>query len=392
MAIQNLFIWPRETFVPQSLFKHYVYLGETAGVANKYSPTDVLDLSVQNITRQNFVSKIKNCDYIFMPIEVYTARSSIALIDLIKNYTDAKLVGYGTAIALNPKIFAPHFDYLITSGFYGNAVKDLIQNTATINNKIITVTKNTTTEWGYPLLDKLPVQEYKKISGNEIDLCVQMGCSYNCAFCMEKIFHPGNFIEHRPVEDILKFLDTNIYDKYFFDATTFTANKSWTVELCEQMAKNIKRPLRWRTVSRIDCINDEICSALKMAGCYQIGFGIETLSKDVQKSVHKIITEKRIKQTFATLDKYGIEPRGFFILGLPNQTKADIEYCQDFITKNRINCRWKEYMPLRKCMNFSKIEDFKEFEKDNFFFHPVKGMTKREYLDVLLSNNRYKGK
>ncbi|MDR2409440.1 MAG: radical SAM protein, partial [Bacteroidales bacterium] len=335
---KNLFLWPRENFAPPSLFKHYIYLGEMAGIANKYSDTDIIDLSVQNITRQEFVSRINVADNIFIPTEVYTARKIVDFIPYIRNYTNANIIGYSTAIALNPKIFEPYFDYLITSGFRGNIIKDLVTkdySNLSIDNKVIShKTKPSNIEWGSSLFNKLPMDEFLKISKNEVEISMQIGCKYNCGFCMEKIFHPNSFIENRPINDIINFLNTNTYDKYFFDATTFTIDKNWVLELSKSIKTNIKRPIKWRTVSRVDCIDEEICKAMSDAGCYQIGLGIESLSPNVQKGMNKVIKEKDVLKVFSMLLRNGINPRGFFILGLPNQTNEDVEYCQEFIKRN----------------------------------------------------------
>jgi hypothetical protein len=390
---KNLFLWPRESFAPPSLFKHYIYLGEMAGIANKYSDTDIIDLSLQNITRQEFILKISGKDNIFIPTEVYTARTIVDFIQYIRNYTDAKIIGYSTAIALNSKIFEPYFDYLITSGFRGNIIKDMVINNfdnLTINNKIISHKKKPDSiEWGSPLFDKLPMNDYLRLSHGEVEISVQLGCKYNCGFCMEKIFHPQNFIEHRPIEAIVNFLNANIYEKYFFDATTFTLEKNWVLELSKAIKKYVKRPIKWRTVSRVDHIDNDIAKVMSEAGCYQIGLGIESLSLNVQKNMNKVIKENDILKTFSTLLRYGINSRGFFILGLPGQTKEDVDYCQRFIKENGIKCRWKEYLPLRKVSRFKDVSEFKAFEKDSFFFHPIQGLTKYEYLKVLLADNRH---
>ena len=392
----SLFLWPREMFTPPSLFKHYVYLGEMAGIAEKYSNVSILDLSIQNISRQSFVSAIKNTDFIFIPVEVYTVRQIVNLLDYARNYTNAKIVAYSTVAALNPKLLESYFDYVISSGFRGNAIKSLITNDMndfSVDGKIIKSDNHPKNiEWGYAPFNKMPTNDYIGISGGEAELSVQLGCKYNCSFCMEKIFHPASFIEYRPINNIINFFNANKYDKYFLDATTFTANKQWVLDLCSSMKKDLKQPVRWRTVTRIDCLDDEICAALSAAGCYQIGLGIESLSANIQKSVHKIIQESDVIDAFNLLRKHHIEPRGFFILGLPGQTKNDVEYCQDFIKENDIPCRWKEYIPLRNVAKFTNIEEFKPFEKDSFFFHPVTGMSKDEYLNVLLKDTRYKEK
>lgn len=391
---KSLFLWPREMFAPPSLFKHYVYLGEMAGVAKKYSDVDIMDLSLQNISRQEFVSRLSDRDFVFIPVEVYTARSIVNLVEYIRNQTKAKIIGYSTACALNPGLFTNYFDYVVASGFRGNAIKAILQNDFldfSIDGNIIkTKQKPSNIEWGIAPLNQMPVQEYLKISHNEVELSVQMGCKANCAFCMEKIFHPASFVEYRPIPEIVKFFETNIYDRYFLDATTFTIDKKWVLNLCDAIkTANVPNLPKWRTVTRVDCLDDELCTAMSSVGCYQIGLGIETLSPNVQKNVHKVIQEQKIIQVFDMLKRNNIQPRGFFILGLPGQTKEDVDYCLSFIKDNGIPCRWKEYLPLHNVKTFNDIAQLKPFEKDSFFFHPVANMSKEDYLKVLLKDTRY---
>ena len=128
------------------------------------------------------------------------------------------------------------------------------------------------------------------------------------------------------VPEIVKFFETNIYDRYFLDATTFTIDKKWVLNLCDAIrTANVPNIPKWRTVTRVDCLDEELCTAMSSAGCYQIGLGIESLSPNVQKNVHKVIQEQKIIQVFDMLKRNNIQPRGFFILGLPGQAKEDVD-------------------------------------------------------------------
>lgn len=159
--MKTLFLWPQEPFLPTSLFKHYVYIGETAAAAkNAGSDISVLDLSVSKISRKSFVDTIEISDLIFVIVEPYTALSSKKLVDSIRSVnSQKKIIGYGTAVTLNPKIFTQIFDYVIPSGFYQDIISNIISGkTLKYDNQRISLeTTPVQLNWNNPLLEALPV-------------------------------------------------------------------------------------------------------------------------------------------------------------------------------------------------------------------------------------------
>ena len=178
------------------------------------------------------------------------------------------------------------------------------------------------------------------------------------------------------------------FERYYLDATTFSEDKEWCIEVCKSIQKT-KKNIIWRTVSRIDCIDDDIAKEMSKAGCVTISLGIETLNDNIQKNIRKVIYKERIEETFEILLKNNIKPRALLILGLPNQTIKDVIDAMDFVNKYKISSRWKEYNDLSIVKNFNSVDDFKVFERDNYFFHKVDGLSKQEYLDILHNHSRY---
>ena len=389
-----LFIWPDEPFLPVSLFKHFVYLGETAGLmVQKGHYVEVLDLSVQKISKPDFINKLKKQDVICIPIEIYNAKSATSLVDFIHRLNvNIPIIAYGSAVTLNAELFKPYFDFVIASGFWGEILKSYFDNDYTnlqiLNKEIKLKQFPTDIEWSTPLLEKLPLKEYDGISNNQVEINTQYGCLRNCSFCMEKSFFPGKVMFQRPPESLYKFIKECNYIKYYLDATTFSEDKDWCLEICKAI-KATGKDIRWKTVSRIDCINDEVAKAMSSAGCHTISLGIETLNRDIQKNIRKIILPERIKESFLILQKHNIQPRALLILGLPGQTAEDIKATLEFTQKNDIPARWKEYNDLSIVKTFTKIDDFSCFERGRYFFHSIPGLSKEEYLEILHTHGRH---
>ena len=76
------------------------------------------------------------------------------------------------------------------------------------------------------------------------------------------------------------------------------------------------------------------------------------------------------------------------ILGLPGQTAADVNDTLEFVKNHDIPARWKEYQPLEKAAEFSTLEDFRMFERVGFFYHDIPGISKQQYMRILIEHAR----
>ncbi len=379
------FIWPQEPFLPQGLFKHYVYLGETAQYSRKFGDVRIIDLSVKPETRKSLVAIAKESDYIFIPVEAYTVRNSKMLSELINDNGDAKRVAYGTVASVNPNVLAPYFDVVLSKGSWEQAIKRMVSDSNKFFSQLennVHIEKNLPggSEWAHPPLDLLPMDQYLKIHPNQLEIRVQRGCVYNCMFCGEKYRVPKRKIYHRNSSDIVDFIKKNQDFFFYIDATTFTQDKQWAIETIQEIGKT---GVSWRTVTRADKIDEELARELGANGCVKIGFGIETLSRNLQKKMNKIVDPNIILKASNYLNKYGVVPRGFLIMGLPGQTGDDVRDTQKQLEDMGIEYRWKEYIPFDEIATLKDIEDFKKYERNKFPKHHIPGLSNEEYAKLL---------
>ncbi len=182
-----------------------------------------------------------------------------------------------------------------------------------------------------PALHLFDVSRYAQPGGASryfpsINMFTSRGCPYNCIFCFKKLW--GRECRFRSVEGIMGEIAT-LRDRYgageiaFFD-DTFTSDRERVAALCERMLAEKKR-LPWRCNSRVDCVDGELLSLMKRAGCYSIGYGIESGNAEVLRRCGKGITLEQVRKAIAETSRAGMESRGYFIFNLPGDTRTTME-------------------------------------------------------------------
>lgn len=380
------FVWPQEPYLPTSLFKHFVYLGESAAYARKFGNVNLIDLSVDQKSKSEVLGTFERSDAVLVPVEAYNVRNGIKLAALAKS-VGTTTVAYGTIASMNPKILSQYFDAVISTGHWEKAIEKLSTSKTSffqsLHDKQYTEAEPLSgSEWVHPPLDILPLSQYNRISPGQLEINVQKGCLYNCSFCAEKDLIPEKRIYQREPNSTAKFLLQNPGFNFYLDATTFTQDRGWAEETCKAISQ--VRPLRkWRTVTRVDQLDENIARTMADAGCYKVGLGIESLFTSTQRYIRKIINEDKILMSINLLRNVGIIPRVFLMLGIPGQTKEEVRYCLDFLDKNKIESRWKEYIPLDKIHLITSLSEFEQFERNNYQMHKIPGLSEEEYIRIL---------
>ena len=156
-------------------------------------------------------------------------------------------------------------------------------------------------------------------------LVTSRGCPMKCTFCDRSVF--GNRYRFFGIEYVVGMIKT-LHEKFgvneiLFEDDSFTLHKSRVVALCESLLeRGIK--ISWSCLGRVDSIDAELLTIMKRAGCWQIGFGIESGNADILNGVHKRIDLDRIREALSLTKRSGIHTKGFFVLGLPNETLQSI--------------------------------------------------------------------
>lgn len=170
------------------------------------------------------------------------------------------------------------------------------------------------------------------------------GCPYNCSFCASNVTWQRR-LRFRSINNVIaeiKMLkdDFGVKEIHFCD-DNFTMNIKRAEDMCDVLLKE-KISLPWQCPNgvRIDRLTLPLLKKMKKAGCYAVGLGIESGNQDMLKSVNKQLDLRLIPKVLENLKKVGIESYGFFILGLPGETKKTSTQTIDFALKNSFDRAW----------------------------------------------------
>ena len=185
----------------------------------------------------------------------------------------------------------------------------------------------------------MPRYGFKKV----IDYNTAKGCPYACTFCSSKSIHRRRY-RKRPTEMLLaeiKILVTEYgVDFFSFCDEMFGANKEELWDFCSRLkALNLK--FSWICQTCIGHLNAEDMAMMKDAGCFVIGFGIESGSPEILKQINKNYDPKLLKSHVENLKKSGMTSSSFYIFGFPGETT---QQCRQTIHVHfRVNSRWGVY-------------------------------------------------
>lgn len=152
------------------------------------------------------------------------------------------------------------------------------------------------------------------------------GCPNNCYFCaIHSVWgYRYRMRSAKNVVDEIEFL-VNTYNVkgILFEDDNISMSKKRMIEICKEI---IERgiDIKWECPSGVylPSLDEEVLQWMKRAGCYRLEFGIESGNQEV---LDKIIMKKQdldyVKKVIQMCHNLDIKMRGFFVLGLPGETK-----------------------------------------------------------------------
>ena len=158
-------------------------------------------------------------------------------------------------------------------------------------------------------------------------------CPYSCAHCCSQALRQraaglGTICRTKPVEKLIDELlaakrELHMSRVSFVDGN-FVHGKRWMLEFCERYAESIGLP--FAAQASINCMDDEILVALRRAGCYLLGFGIESGVERTRREVlrKEIGTNEEIARMIRAVKAAGIEVGANFLLGIPGEREEEM--------------------------------------------------------------------
>jgi radical SAM superfamily enzyme YgiQ (UPF0313 family) len=128
--------------------------------------------------------------------------------------------------------------------------------------------------------------------------------------------------------ELVQLREQNRLGYVIFLDDTFTINHSWVMEFCKLYGATIGAPFSLH--ARVETVNESLLLMLAEAGCRQITYGVESGSERVRRDImHRRVSNQRFADVFRWTRAAGILLTANFMLGLPGETRADLQQTLD---------------------------------------------------------------
>jgi anaerobic magnesium-protoporphyrin IX monomethyl ester cyclase len=247
-------------------------------------------------------------------------------------------------------------------------------------------------ELPYPARHLLPLELYDRniefLDAKPADvMSITRGCVFNCGFCETRKlwgnicrgFSPKRVIGE--IEDLQSRYGTR---GIYFINDNFTLRKEATTEICNQMIEK-KLGLQWVCDTRVDLVNNDLLALMAKAGCHTIWFGVESASPKILKRIGRNTTPEQVKEAFKLCKKNGIQTACSFMLGLPDETLADMEASLNFAKKLDPDwCQFNTFIAYPDSQLYNELLESGKYTKLDEFLLAVKSdeYTYEELQDV----------
>jgi len=159
------------------------------------------------------------------------------------------------------------------------------------------------------------------------------GCPFKCFFCAshavwkrkQRTRSPENIAE----EFAILAKDWRV-DHISFADDEVGLNKEHFSQLCDLLIKN-NVCITWGCNMVVSIMDTELLKLMWAAGCRELWLGVESGSPRILKDMNKPFKLKDIRHAFKITKDIGFTRRAYILLGMPNETLADIEMTDKLI-------------------------------------------------------------
>ena len=188
---------------------------------------------------------------------------------------------------------------------------------------------------GFPAWDMVDPQKYFKTCQGVFykktrfaPLFATRGCPYFCTFCAAHTV-TGRKIRKRSVPHIIQEIlhlqkEYRIEEFHLLD-DNFTDDHNFAISFCAALIdQNIKIAWTCPNGVRIDSLTEPLLKKMQQSGCYSLFVAIESGCQETLNRMKKGLRINEIISRMKIIKKFDFDVTGFFILGYPGETAAQM--------------------------------------------------------------------
>lgn len=165
----------------------------------------------------------------------------------------------------------------------------------------------------------------------EANIVASRGCVYNCTFCAAaRSLNKDYPVRERSVESIKEELQ-NIKLNYP-EVTSIRILDDLFLKSKNSVAKAVdvfsSFSFQWRSMAHVQTfrnVDDNLMTQLKESGCKELFIGIESGSPKILEEINKTKDVPTIIENLTKVFRAGINMKGYFIYGFPEETEEEME-------------------------------------------------------------------
>ena len=220
-------------------------------------------------------------------------------------------------------------------------------------------------------IDSLPMPAYDLFQMNKYPihrLVSSRGCPYKCSFCSSSVVWEFQWKKRsaKSLANEVKYLLDNYGRKtFFFNDDTFNMSMKRAEEICDEFI-NQKLNILWSTPLRADKIDSNLAKKMKLAGCYNVGIGIESANNDLLFRMEKQTTIEQITEGIRTFREAGIEVLGQFLIGNIGETNSTFKETLNYAQQSEL-----DFILFYSVLPYKGTKQWKYIETEGRFLHHV---------------------
>ncbi len=180
----------------------------------------------------------------------------------------------------------------------------------------------------FPRFELVPIHKYLTISPLIPLIEAGRGCPFLCSFCSTSLMWERQFRVKSPkrILEEMRALNKDIgLTGFGLTHDNFTTSHRYVEQFSEFFQKNNTEGFTWSSSARPDTLNSHRIHSLYKAGCRGFFFGIDSGSDATQSAIDKHLNISQFRNILHESISLGISSITSFILGLPTETKEDID-------------------------------------------------------------------
>ncbi|MBN2711009.1 MAG: B12-binding domain-containing radical SAM protein [Planctomycetes bacterium] len=233
---------------------------------------------------------------------------------------------------------------------------------------------------------------YEPLTDGMAMVMTSRGCPFSCSFCLDSKYRSRKIRRYSPARIAQKLhrLNDLFHPRLIFIVDDiFTTDREGVIKCCDEIDRLGKLP-PMSFHHHVKFGDVALFKRMRRSGFFSSGVGMESGNDQILKATGKSITTDDIRKSVRELKKARIEVLGFFLLGLPGETKETLRETLNFAKELNVRCSFHFAIPYPGSRLHEQAQELGSLTTDNFAFYSIEspifipeGTTEEELLAMM---------